>query len=56
MFAADLIDTVPVGNAGNASDRHGAGYGAVDQNYRIGKYDLPKLCPIESQLDESLHA
>lgn len=40
MFAAVLIDTVPVGNAGNPNDTHGIGYGAVAQNYRIGTYEV----------------
>ncbi len=32
------IDTVPVGNAGNAPDD--TGFGAVDYNYRIGTYEV----------------
>lgn len=32
------IDTVPVGNAGNANDT--TGYGAVDYDYGIGKYEV----------------
>ena len=33
------IDSVSVGNAGNAADIT-TGYGAVDYNYRIGKYEI----------------
>ena len=38
--AAITIDTVPVGNPGNAADTHGAGYGAVSYTYDIGKYEV----------------
>ncbi len=34
------IETVPVGDAGNANDTHGDGYGGVDYSYRIGKYEV----------------
>lgn len=34
------IETVPVGHAGNAADTHGDGFGAVDYEYRIGKYEV----------------
>jgi formylglycine-generating enzyme required for sulfatase activity len=34
------IETVLVGNPGNAPDVHGAGYGAVDYEYNIGKYEV----------------
>ncbi|MDP6634076.1 MAG: SUMF1/EgtB/PvdO family nonheme iron enzyme [Phycisphaerae bacterium] len=34
------IETVPVGNPGNANDAYGAGYGAVDYAYNIGKYEV----------------
>jgi len=34
------IETVPVGNAGNANDTHGAGYGGVAYAYNIGKYEV----------------
>jgi len=34
------IETVPVGDLGNADDVHGAGYGGVDYAYRIGKYEV----------------
>jgi formylglycine-generating enzyme required for sulfatase activity len=37
---AAVIDTVPVGNPGNAADTHGAGYGAVTDSYNIGKYEV----------------
>ncbi len=37
---AVTIETVPVGNLGNADDTHGAGYGAVDYAYNIGKYEV----------------
>ena len=37
---AMIIDTVPVGNVGNADDTHGDGYGAVDYAYNIGKYEV----------------
>jgi len=35
---AVVIETVPVGNPGNAADA--TGYGAVDHNYKIGKYEV----------------
>ena len=35
-----VIDTVAVGNPGNANDTHGDGYGGVDYVYRIGKYEV----------------
>jgi len=40
------IETVPVGNPGNAADmrynldRRPEGYGRVDYDYRIGKYEV----------------
>jgi formylglycine-generating enzyme required for sulfatase activity len=34
------IETVPVGNPGNANDTHNNGYGGVDYAYRIGKYEV----------------
>ena len=34
------IETVPVGNTGNADDTHGDGYGGVDYEYNIGKYEV----------------
>ncbi|MCP3994743.1 MAG: formylglycine-generating enzyme family protein, partial [bacterium] len=34
------IDTVPVGNLGNADDTHGDGYGGVDYAYNIGTYEV----------------
>ena len=34
------IETVPVGNLGNADDTHGDGYGAVDYAYSIGTYEV----------------
>ena len=34
------FDWATVGNAGNAADTHGAGYGAVDYNYRISKHEV----------------
>jgi len=34
------IETVPVGNAGNANDTEGDGYGAVSYAYNIGKYEV----------------
>ena len=37
---AITIDTVPVGNPGNADDIHGDGYGGVDYTYNIGKYEV----------------
>ena len=37
---ATVIDTVPVGNLGNTNDTHGAGYGAVDYAYNVGKYEV----------------
>jgi len=36
--AGVVIDTVPVGNPGNANDA--TGYGAVDYAYNIGKYEV----------------
>ena len=35
-----VIDTVTVGNPGNANDTHGDGYGGVDYVYNIGKYEV----------------
>ena len=36
-----VIDMVPVGNAGNMSDKRAAGgIGAVPYNYNIGKYEV----------------
>ena len=37
--AVDMV-TVAVGNPGNANDTHGGGYGGVDTEYRIGKYEI----------------
>jgi len=34
------IETVPVGNPGNTDDTHGDGYGGVDYEYNIGKYEV----------------
>ena len=34
------IETVPVGNPGNADDIHGDGYGGVAYEYNIGKYEV----------------
>ncbi len=34
------IETVTVGNPGNANDTHGHGYGDVDYVYNIGKYEV----------------
>jgi len=41
-WAEVTIETVPVGNTGNAADTRytTAGYGAVDYEYRIGKYEV----------------
>ncbi|MFA5240584.1 MAG: SUMF1/EgtB/PvdO family nonheme iron enzyme [Phycisphaerae bacterium] len=38
--AAITIDTVAVGNVGNAVDTHGSGYGAVNYAYSMGKYEV----------------
>ncbi|MBN2560099.1 MAG: SUMF1/EgtB/PvdO family nonheme iron enzyme [Phycisphaerae bacterium] len=35
-----VIDTVPVGNPGNADDTHGYGYGGVAYTYNIGTYEV----------------
>ena len=35
-----MIDTVTIGNLGNADDTHGDGYGGVDYAYNIGKYEV----------------
>ncbi len=35
-----LIDTVPVGDPGNAKDVHGAGWGTVDYLFRMGTYEV----------------
>ena len=35
-----VIATIPVGNPGNANDTHGDGYGGVDYEYDIGKYEV----------------
>ena len=37
---AVTIDTVPVGNPGNANDTEGDGYGSVAYTYDIGKYEV----------------
>ena len=34
------VDWVTVGDAGNADDTHGDGYGGVAYEYRIGKYEI----------------
>ena len=34
------METVPVGNPGNANDTHGEGYGSVAYAYSIGKYEV----------------
>ncbi|KKL16007.1 hypothetical protein LCGC14_2499890, partial [marine sediment metagenome] len=34
------METVPVGNIGNTDDTHSGGYGAVDYEYRIGRYEV----------------
>ena len=34
------IETVLVGNPGNADDTHGEGHGSVDYTYNIGKYEV----------------
>ena len=36
VHAEVVIETVTVGNPGNANDTHGAGYGGVDYFYNIG--------------------
>jgi len=38
--AAVSIETVPVGNVGNAPDRRYGGYGSVGYTYNIGKYEV----------------
>ncbi len=35
-----VIDTVPVGNPGNADDTEGEGYGGLDYVYNIGKFEV----------------
>ncbi len=41
VAAAEIVmDTVPVGNPGNADDTHGDGYGGVDYTYRIGTHEV----------------
>ena len=35
-----VIETVPVGNPGNANDTHGDGYGGVGYVYSIGKFEV----------------
>ena len=37
---AATILTVPVGDAPNLDDTHGAGYGGVDYPYNIGMYEV----------------
>ena len=44
---AAQIETVFVGNAGNRRDVHGAGFGAVEYNYRIGKYEVTNAQYVE---------
>ena len=39
-LAQTTIETVPVGNVGNTNDTHDDGYGAVDYEYNIGKYEV----------------
>lgn len=34
------LETVAVGDAGNTGDSRYGGYGAVDYNYNIGKYEV----------------
>jgi len=38
--AAMAMEFVTIGNPGNADDTHGAGYGGVAYQYRIGKYEV----------------
>ncbi|MGB6917071.1 MAG: SUMF1/EgtB/PvdO family nonheme iron enzyme [Phycisphaerae bacterium] len=35
-----VIDTVTIGNLGNADDTHGDGYGGVDYAYNIGRFEV----------------
>ena len=37
---AAYIETVAIGNTGNAADTHGSGYGAVNYAYNMGKYEV----------------
>jgi len=40
-YAAQVfIETVPVGDVGNADDIHGTGYGGVNYSYKMGKYEV----------------
>ncbi|MBN2290975.1 MAG: SUMF1/EgtB/PvdO family nonheme iron enzyme [Pirellulales bacterium] len=38
--AGVIIETVPVGNLGNADDTHGDGYGGVSYAYDMGKFEV----------------
>ena len=38
--ATVVIDTISIGNVGNADDTHGDGYGGVDYTYNIGTYEV----------------
>jgi len=40
LQAEVTIETVHVGNPGNANDTHGDGYGGVAHEYNIGKYEV----------------
>ena len=40
VSATVVVETVTVGNPGNADDTHYAGYGGVGYVYRIGKYEI----------------
>ena len=40
VHAEVVIETVTVGNPGNADDTHGDGYGGVDYVYNIGKFEV----------------
>ncbi len=40
VWAEVVIETVPVGNPGNADDNEGDGYGGVDYVYTISKFEI----------------
>jgi len=44
---AVMIDFADIGNAGNAPDTHGAGYGAVSYNYAISKTEVTNAQYVE---------
>jgi len=48
LVSAAYIETVPVGNLGNAADS--TGYGAVDYAYNIGTYEVTAGVPTNNSV------